>query len=29
MEVVKLGDLPYKRGGYDKVEEWNDTLSGG
>lgn len=29
MKVVKLDDLIDKRGGFDQIEDWNDTLSGG
>lgn len=29
LEVVNLPDLASNRGGFNQVEEWNDTLSGG
>jgi ATP-binding cassette subfamily D (ALD) protein 3 len=29
METVKLTEIVDKRGGFDQIEEWNDTLSGG
>ena len=29
MKIVKLEEIIDKRGGFDKIEDWNDTLSGG
>ena len=29
MKIVKLEEIIDKRGGFDQVEDWNDTLSGG
>ncbi|CAG9332611.1 ABCD3_2 [Blepharisma stoltei] len=29
MRIVRLEDIIEKRGGFDQIEDWNDTLSGG